>query len=592
MERPPTGADPTLRALLGLLEAEAAEPRWAAARVLSALRPSSPEAAAALARALAAGGDPRFRMAALEALGAIGGPTAVEAAIPLLEEEGDLGQRAMELVAGAGRPVLSRLRGGLGSAGEAARRRILAIAAKTAGAEGVAMLLSAIEHGHYTAVAEAGALASGTADGADRSGVVGKIEAFLAKGAPKDERAVPAALDLALRLAGPAALPLLLAYARPGHPPRVRRAALEAVARLPSLPGEAIAGILPFLREKDYGDVVAPASAALENAPFEASHAPALLAFLRGEDPALRRFAVSALGRIDTPQASAALRDVLLGPNPALREKAAAGLARQKAAPALALEALPQAADAEQARALVALLRPHAAKLKPAQWEPLVKRAAEWLEPGDERAESLVALVRERQPAAFLQACLDRARRLKKARRAGEIANLLRPFVKNGAASPEVRYEMAIAELMRGRRDSARESRIGHPGLLLLEGLFREPDFGLPGRIKREKTHLAPEEILLVACHFSEKAYAERAFGEDLLRWIWSTFPGENVAASAHGKLVMEGFPTPAAPAGPKPKPEAKPTPAAAKKPAKPAARLSGKSGPKPARPDAARRRK
>lgn len=548
-----------MRSLCDLLGSDSSDLRLAAVRVLGALRSDSPLVADALARAVAGGADARFRALALDALQAMGGAGAVEAALSLLEEENDLGRRAMELVAGAGRPILARLKQRLPSAGEAGRRHILGIAARNGSVESLDILLRALEAGHRSAVEEALSAASGPASDKDREACVARISKTLKDAKPD---LLPAAFELLRRTGGPSAVSPLLERARPSHPPETRKLALETLARFDALPREATAELIPYLREGDYSHIVAPASAALEKAPIDGSNAATLLSFLRGEDPALRRFAVAALGSVDTPSSASALLEVLLGPNPDLRDRAAQSLARQKAAPSLALEALPGAKDADQVRALLHLVRPQAAKIRPQHWEPALKRAVEWLETGDARAEPLLVLLRERAGEALRTACLDRARRIKRSRRAGEMANLLRPFLREGGA--ELRYEAAIAELMRGRRDTSREARVGHPGLTALEALFREPEFGLLGRLKREKAVLAPEEFLLVGSHFSEKTYAERSMGEELLRWIVATFPAENAAQSAQSKLVMEGFPNPLP--APAPKAEVKPRKQPAKK--------------------------
>ncbi|MGH7163388.1 MAG: HEAT repeat domain-containing protein, partial [Planctomycetota bacterium] len=138
-EAPATVEDDVLAAdylprICQLLESPDPELRHAAARVLGAIRPGGGAAAQALAKALGSG-DAKLRALALQAIGAVGGAGVFEPVAALMEEPGDLGAQAMEVVASLGRAVLPRLRRLLDKTGEVGRRRILGIAARLRGAE-------------------------------------------------------------------------------------------------------------------------------------------------------------------------------------------------------------------------------------------------------------------------------------------------------------------------------------------------------------------------------------------------------------------------------------------------------------------------
>lgn len=547
--------DRWLLELCSLVQEGEAEVRRAAARVLGAMRPPAPEVVEALSQALGAQ-DTGLRLAALEALASIGGAKAYERVTPLLDEESDVGRRAVEVATGVGRPMLPFLRRHFDRAGEAGRRRILQVAAQLRTPEAFDLVLRALESGQGAAVLEASRVVQEGAPGLspeERTAIAGKMSAFLrSPAAQKSPDGAAAAVDLLARVSGEGNIDLLMENARPKRPPVVRRRALEALARLnaghrlePALAGE----LLTFLRDPDYSNVVQPAMAVLESASLGAVHCAPLLALLRGEDPALRRFAVSALGQVDTPTSAAALLAVLRGDNPDLQERAAASLGRQKAALPLLVEALPESGDVRTAWSISRILQPQAGSLKPAHVEAIAKTAAAWLEPGDPRAEALLALLRSRFSGQLLDACMARVRRVRRGRAPGEIANLLRPLVRDGVSLPaEARYELALAEVMRGKKDTAREARVTHPGLALLEDLARDPEFGLLARLKREKTTLNGEELYLIGCHFSERANSDRALGGDLLHFVAAHFPGEECSQAALTKLNMEGFPPPAKP--------------------------------------------
>jgi len=558
--------------IVALLDDGNREQRRAAARVLEALKPAAPEVVEALGRALGRE-ERRFRSRALEALGAISGPGIVPHLLPLLDEEGELGRRAAELLADADPKVMAAVKKRFGAAGPTARRRMLAIAVYVGGADGMGLIIKALEKGHTHEVLQIGerlAQRMEAATARERNTLFRRIDAFLGSAAAgKDPDASGAAVDMLARILGPQATPRLLSYASPQNPPFVRRRALEALARVApqaTFEESELSRILGYLGELDYSNVVAPAMAVLERAKLSAAHAAPILKCLRGHDPALRRFAVSALGQVDTPKSAAALLDVLKGGNPDLKKRAAISLAKQHAATAQLAGALVQASDSQTAWILARILHPNAAKLKPEPVGAIAKAAAAWLEPGDPRADALVSVLADRHLAQLAEQALKRVKRAKRDRDAGAVVNLLRPLMGDGSvASPDVRYEIALAELVRGKKDVVREMRLQNVGLQALERLAHEEEFDLSARLKREKSYLSTEEYFLIGCHFAERPFLDRAFGGELLRWIVKAFPGDTFSQAAASKLTMEGFPPP-----PQPRPRPKKKTAPKKRPPAP----------------------
>ncbi len=545
--------------IVSLLDAEDRELRWAAAKVLGAI--GGDEATVrALSRCLQVD-DSRLRLAALRSIASIGKGDAFAEVAPLLAAPGDVGHAAMEVLAGMGPSILTKLKPRFDTAGETGRRRILTLAARLRGAHGIGIIVRALETGHADEVAGLGGrlgeeLVNATAR--ERGTVVRKLDAFLAKkGQGSDPGAVTAVLDLLSRLAGPKAQGRLLEYSKAGNPPRIRRRALESLARI--MPGakvkpEVVDQLLGLMRDGDFTNVVAPAMSALESARIDAAHAPRILACLNDPDPALRRFGVAALGQIASPAAVQALIDVLLSDNPDLQRRAADSLSRQQGPVAPIVEALVGAPDARVAWVLARALAPRLHKVTRDQASRLASAAADWLAPGDPRSEPALTILREKFPAALEDAALKKVAKIRKKRLPGEIINLLTPVIREGPCrSVRGRYELALAELMRGGNDVVRDIRLKHVGLQDLEALYADPSFDLAAQLRREKKILEPDEFYLVGFHFAERTYGDKVFGGDLLRWIVKTFPGSAAARAAEHKLLMEGFPPP-----PQPKPKAK----------------------------------
>ena len=566
--------DQWLSRIVALLEAGDPPVRRAAATVLGALAPSDKEVVTALTASLAAE-DHELKLRVLDALAAIGAPAAFDAVAPLLDERGELGIHAREALAAMGGRILTRLRARFEGAGSTARRRILGIAARLRGASGFDLLMRALEEGHADMVLEAGQRLSeelSTAGQRERSMLVGRLEKFLdSPRAREDAAAAAAAVDLLARSSAgeKEAIDRLASYCASGNAPAVRQRSLEGLARIATrvaLPEKVLDLLIACLGEPDFTHVVSPSIQVLERAQLTAAHTDALLRCLAGGDPALRRFAISALGRVESPRSAKALLEVLKGDNPDLQRRAAEALTQLGEAAGPTAAALASAPDARVAWIYARILQPRLHQLKGDHVSALAKAAAAWLEPGDPRAEAVVSVLRERHRDALAAAVIRRVGRLKRDRSAGEIVNLLRPL----GRSPEetdanTAYELALAEVVRGSKEVIREARLDHPGLRTLEMLAADADFDLLARLRREKNYLEPAEYYLIGCHFAERSFADRALGGALLAWLVRTFPEDPAAAAASNKLLMEGFPPP-----PQPRPRKKKT-STRKKTARPA---------------------
>jgi HEAT repeat protein len=549
--------DRSLTKIVALLRGEDRTLQQAAAHVLGALGSTEAAVLKALGETLSRFDD-EVRLASLSALEKLVGGAPLDCVLPLPGEAGDVGHRAMRVVSAEGAKVLPELKKRFADADELERRRILSVAGRVRGASGFDLILMALEAGHGDQVIALGQRLAGELSnikGRERATLVARIEKYLTPAKKSNQLgrdAAAAAVDLLARVLGDEGREKLLILTQSRNLPEVRRAALVALRREGDerpLESAVLTKVLSYLKDRDYTHVVAPSIDLLENAKLEASHGNALLRCLEGNDPALRRFAVTALGEIDSPRTAKALIGVLEGDNPDLRDRAAQSLRRLGSAVSLLFAELCAAPDRESAWRLARILRPHAPNFKPDQIRKLAAAAIEWLEPGDARAEALVSVLGDRHAETLSVAAIKRARLLKKTREAGSILNLLRPLRREGDELPtEVRYEMALAELIMGRKDVVREVRLSNPGLRDLEILAQDREFDLLTRLRKEKDVLAADEFYLIGAHFAERAFGERVLGGDLLRWLIKIFPEEAAASSAASKLVMEGFPPPPEP--------------------------------------------
>ena len=363
-----------LSKVVGLLESEELELRWAAAKVLGALKPNGANVLPALIKALSAE-DVRLRRAALAAIGSIGGSDAYDAVAALLEEPGDVGRQAMEVLAGMDTDVARRLKRHFNAATDTGRRRILTIAARLRGAHGMDLIVRALEVGYAEEVRAIGRrLGTELADAGarERKTLLSRLEKFLdsviVEGEPGSGRGRPRPRRTSGGSGCPAAHARICHQVQSGRAPQALASGPQGDPRgARKLEEDVSTRLLGFLDESDFTNIVAPAMEVLEAANLGAAHVTALLKFVRGHDPALRRFAVSALGQVNTPKSATALLEILQGDNPDLQKRAADSLSKQTMARPLIAAALAKAADVPTAWVLARILHPYADRLTTAQ---------------------------------------------------------------------------------------------------------------------------------------------------------------------------------------------------------------------------------
>ena len=564
-------ADPILRKLTALLSHPAPERQIAAAIVLGELGVTDAAVVAGLIEA-ATGEHPAIQRHAVEALGRLRAPRALPAILAALGAR-DESLRRVAIVAAiafedaAVGPVRERL----SITTEPLERRALEeILGRVGGKDAFSALLGALDTTD-AAASRAAALAVRqrikAASARERAGYLAQVTKLLdrqnarsAQGkATKDQSATAradkgvglttAALKILGYLEDPAAVPLLLGYAKDSRADEAVRQEAVVALRFTSA-GAAAARVAPALldlAEEAPLSLARTALYSLASLDVPPALAKRLGALAAGAEPDRALLALERLGQMAQPEAGHELARLLATtPDRARAEAAAGALVNHPEATSALASALLETTDGARVTLLAKLLLPRAPalasgnaagkKLARALLQLAVERAAH---PGPE-GQALLPLARALDPAALadgLRAAADRAARarvLPRARSKGgaaqpaEVALALRRRLGHSAeASPQDGYALAVAELGAGHRDEA---------LAIFRQLL-DRGFDLAAALRRDR-QLEAETRYQIGFHLADQRHPA---AEEILGDVAKAGRGK-AAQMAKAKLRSAGY--------------------------------------------------
>ena len=528
-------ADPILRKLTALLAHDAPERQIAAAIVLGELGVTDASAVAALITA-ATTDHPAIQRHAVEALGRLRAPRALPAVLAALASR-DEGLRRAAIAAMIGfqdaavGPVRERL---TATTDPLERRALEEILGRVGGKNAFSALLAALDTTDAEA-ARAAALAVRqrikAANARERAGYLAQVTKLLERQNARSAKEPAAGAGLttaALKILGyledPAAVPLLLGYAKDARADEAVRQ--EAVVALRFTSSGAAARVAPVLLDIADGPSASLARTALYS--LASLDVPPALAKRLGAlaaraEPERALLALERLGQMPHAEAGQELARLLARtPDRARAEAAASARAHHPEATAALASALLETTDPSRVALLAKLLQPRAPalasgtaaekKLARALIQAAVERAGD---PGP-AGQALLPLGRALDAAALadgLRAAAERAARARVLPRAkakgaapspADVALALRRRLGHSAeATPQDGYALAVAELNAGHRDEALGifRQLLDQGLDLAASLRRDRQLDAETRYQigfhlADQRHPAAEEIL------------------------------------------------------------------------------------------------
>jgi HEAT repeat protein len=511
----------TVKAVVRMLEEGAPEIRIAAAQVLGELRLGDPSAVHALSSSLDRE-DPYLWTFAMDALAKIGTDAAVRKLLEQLSEGGARRERAAQVlgrVAGHGTRLIAEH---FDKAPHDLQLHLLDALAKHPQREGLHVLQRALLSRHKDLAEKAaeilGALGKTLSDQQKR-GLVDGVQRALAKEAIIEPDSLGAALNVLRALDGDAARATLWRYVGQKNQQAVRRAALRALAgmEITAAQGETLIG---FLEEDDLL-LVHAAMDLLKSVEEIGSAGRAKLKKLL-EDPRedRRLFALRLMRCVRTTEGAKLCLPHLHSLNADFAAAAREALGHNPAALDLLLKGFLAEKNGDRARRYAPPLIALREHFKPVQIGALADRASKLLTASDPLSEVTLTLLVGVDPDGGARALVDKATRMRKAKKVHDALSVLARLSHAGALSPEARYQLACARLIgeaaeRTRNGTAEngDATMGHFGLLVREG------FPLLDRLKKE-AQLTPDLLLRLGSHFAGAAGPERRFGTECLKLV------------------------------------------------------------------------
>lgn len=538
-----------LKKICALLKpGQPAEKQCAAAMILAELAPKDSAVMKALTGALSTE-NKLLRAYILDALKAIRSRDSLAAILPLLSREEETRTKAMEVIAAVGPSALPVLRKEWSKALPPMRANINSILVRMRKPEPFRILLDSLLVSEPEVVKETAAAVRREApqmSGEERKSISKVALKFLESAAVKKSKLIRAnAIRIVAALGDPGSLKALVSGTTPGNPPEVRRESLAGLAGFAtalSRNSEWSKKLLSYLGENDFPNVVSQTLAALANVTLPVREEQSLVAFLKSRHAAVREFAARRLKEVDSTDAADALIPFLSGSDPALKDHAAASLARiPSARPALLREFL-ESEDLERSQLLAQILKPHGPTLRKDALKKILDRALELMERGDKRDVPYFYLLRHADPRFVHQALLAEGQKAKKAKKYARAEAVLRPLEQNPLFDNDTRFDLALVALKSSSKDLGKESRAKDHALGLFRVLIADRSFPLLSRLKKEGALIDADDWYFIGFHFAEGSGMERLFAKEALNIVFKKFPKSKAAVPARNKLKAEAL--------------------------------------------------
>ena len=540
--------DASLKKIVELLGSDNAEFQCAAAVVLGELKPSDKAVAKALGGALASQNN-RLRMCALDAIGKMGGDGCVEAVLPLLKEQGDIRHKAIATLSSLGPAAIKQLKGELQGKDRTLKMAIIKIILSNWSKDSLKTLFQCLFDEDFEIVRFVGDSVRAQADKMDakqRTELFKETTEFL--GLKKVQESKSATIS-GLRLLGyakqPKAKTLLLKYTTPKNDISVRRHALVSLKNLehPETGNDdVIKTALGLLEEKDFQNIVSAALDILKAVKIPEKYGKEFIKLLNSGHSSVRLFAINVLGGYDSAEAAKALSDLAGEKDQAVRDAAAAALAKNPAAVAGLLKKLNAAATTEEAWETAKILRGHAEHLKPAILKSLTGKMFELLEKESDFYRPCYYLMNTVAPEATFQELFDRGLKHEKAKKFALAERCLQLIPDAPTSPPDAKFRLASVRLKLSKKSLAKPDRDADTCLKQFADLAKKEGCDLLAQLKKH-TLLGAEEMLYLGFHFTEEAEPLHTKGREILTYVTKKWPKTKMAKDARAKLETETKP-------------------------------------------------
>lgn len=534
--------------LCGMLDEGDAELQCAVARVLRELKPKDAAVRKALVGALKAANE-TVRLYAVEALAAIDAEAALPHLVPLLAAAENLRNRATQVFLSAGAAAAKVLKDHLDAKDPQVRKGVLDILGRLPGVDTADTLFAGLLDSDLEVVKKAGQAYRQRLEGmtaAEKGKALKRILDFMES--PRVQK-VKTPLATCLLLVGAlrdaSAAKAVLRYVDRKMPPAVRNHALLALGSM-TLEGKdasaAVGKLLPLLDEEDFQGIGKPALDVLHKLSPGREHAGRLLKLQKSGGPAVKAYALRALGSLGSADAGDALLEALWSEDGRAADSAAQSFRTNPDYVPLLVRSLEKQEDVAKAWKVVHLLTGFKNVLDKALVRKFLAKALAMLDKRESGFQAYFEVARAAAPDLARKQVLDKGRALLKKGKFEEAERALRLLQRDDLASPESDLALAASILRQQRLDVTGASRDqGHAVQLVLK-LSRKEGFPLVKQLEKEASLLSPEGLLYLGFALAERQGAERDTGGAILKLVARKFGSKEAGKVAKQKLKTQGI--------------------------------------------------
>jgi hypothetical protein len=261
---------------------------------------------------------------------------------------------------------------------------------------------------------------------------------------------------------------------------------------------------------------------------------------LHSPDVAARRLGIEKVGGFDTPAVALGLMAQFNHHDRGVRDAARARLQHLKTGRKAIVAALAKAETADDAWQFARVAAGFRDEIPAADRGELAALVCKYLDANDPRADALLFLLREADPAALQEALLEKAVALRKKKKYEAALAYLKVLARDPAIGFAVRLELAFCGLMVSAKELDPHAREADPCLRNFDTLFQQDPALLRKEIEKAK-FLDAEDVFYVGFHFAEQSGRPREFGTELLKLVVKRWPKGEAGKSAKNKLKSVG---------------------------------------------------
>lgn len=335
---------------------------------------------------------------------------------------------------------------------------------------------------------------------------------------------------------------VLLKYAQEDQPPGVRQAGLVGLAEAALTQAQSDT-ILGYFDDPDLSFVVRPSLIALGNhVDWSSSGVKVLRDLLSSRREEMKLFALRALREVQSEEVAKIYMANLHSTKPGMQEAAIDALAANAKALAPMLKSLQLERNSDKAKTLIKPLMAHSSEIKPAQFKTMVEKCGKLLADGSAMGETHLELLIAVDSDAAGQQLVDKAVRLRRARKTSEALLILLHLAQVDALDVEGRYQLALGRLLKDNEDgkSSAMSYTGDATMGHISGLVRD-SFPVFDRLKKESM-LQSDDLLRVGRHFNASIGPEQRLGTDMLVYVAEKYPKDKAGEEARMMIRTEGL--------------------------------------------------